>query len=78
VVTSDAATFSSPLIDGDQHYYEPADAFTNQPTPLRTSRRLYEPADAFRRLDRSYRHAIRWADVDGRKKLLVKSHPLRL
>jgi hypothetical protein len=59
VVTSDAATFSSPLIDGDQHYYEPADAFT-------------------RHLDRSYRHAIRWADVDGRKKLLVKSHPLRL
>lgn len=59
MVTSDAATFSSRLIDGDQHYYEPADAFT-------------------RHLDHSYRHAIRWADVDGRKKLLVNDRVFKM
>jgi predicted TIM-barrel fold metal-dependent hydrolase len=40
------------LVDADQHYYEPSDAFT-------------------RHLEPEHRHVIRWADVDGRQKLLV-------
>ena len=49
---SDPVALDLELVDADQHYYEPADAFS-------------------RHLAAEHRHAIRWADVEGRKKLIV-------